>query len=153
MKLNLINVEKICAGIILVALGLKFLHVPLYGIPLILACTALAFTYIKYGLKNWIEEFGGSLSFYLFIGLAFSFSCLAFLYKFMYWPWAGFMNFIAFFLLLTVWMLLKKRKEENFYKTINFRVMVIAPIILICIVIPRDQIIRIQHWDDRSTPN
>jgi hypothetical protein len=141
--------EKTTSWMLLgVGIVFKFLTIPYFQIPLILGSLLMAYYYLQCGYKEWPSAFKQSSPLLRWVGLSLSFSSLALLYKLMYWPWAGIFCFIAFFLVLSAFMLLRKKQGEAYYKELSQATILFLIITFACVAIPRNALIHLQHWKD-----
>jgi hypothetical protein len=150
------TLEKILAVAALLALLMKFFHLPGAGILLVLSLFTLAFVYFPLGFL--LFKPGNGKLFYLplfFAGWAFSMPVIGILFKFQYWPGAGNILFIggAATLVMVAVLAIVMNKEQNnelkqaFRKTI-FRGITLLFVAAFLLGIPSSTLIRIQHWDD-----
>lgn len=148
--MNLKRLEKILGAGVLLALAMKFSHIPMYGVLLILSSSILAGVYIYKGINVWNKE-EPKVSVFAILGIALAMACIAVIFKFMYWPGGGFGLFLIALVPVIIALVIsfrKKKTNAGFYQAMQIRLFVFLAFILFGLLVSRPQLMRLQHWND-----
>jgi hypothetical protein len=145
--------EKILCSIALIALVMKFFHIPFSGPLLVISLGILSLLYF-FGGFYFLNENKKNNSLAIIAGILLSYAPIGILFKIMYWPGAQPMLIVGIFPCITFLIILIIKKantnedQKVYLRNLLIRTSIVSSLSILLLFTSTATLIKIQHHDD-----